>query len=86
MIDKMANVHSGAKIAKDVKVEAFATIYEDVEIGSGSWIGPNTVIMNGARIGKNVTCSYDADNFTKINPSRSFRDYENLFGSGHVTR
>ena len=54
MIDKMANVHSGAKIAKDVKVEAFATIYEDVEIGSGSWIGPNAVIMNGARIGKNV--------------------------------
>jgi UDP-N-acetylglucosamine acyltransferase len=54
MIDKMANVHSGAKIAKDVKVEAFATIYEDVEIGSGSWIGPNVVIMNGARIGKNV--------------------------------
>ena len=54
MIDKMANIHSGAKIAKDVKVEAFATINEDVEIGSGSWIGPNTVIMNGARIGKNV--------------------------------
>ena len=50
----MANVHPGAKIAKDVKVEAFATIYEDVEIGSGSWIGPNAVIMNGARIGKNV--------------------------------
>jgi UDP-N-acetylglucosamine acyltransferase len=54
MIDKMANVHPGAKIAKDVKVEAFASIYEDVEIGEGSWIGPNTVIMNGARIGKNV--------------------------------
>ena len=54
MIDKMANIHKGAKLAKDVKVEAFATIYEDVEIGSGSWIGPNTVIMNGARIGKNV--------------------------------
>lgn len=50
----MANIHPGAKIAKDVKVEAFATIYEDVEIGEGSWIGPNTVIMNGARIGKNV--------------------------------
>jgi UDP-N-acetylglucosamine acyltransferase len=54
MIDKMANIHPGAKIASDVKVEAFATIYEDVEIGSGCWIGPNTVIMNGARIGKNV--------------------------------
>jgi UDP-N-acetylglucosamine acyltransferase len=54
MIDKMANVHPGAKIAKDVKIDAFATIYKDVEIGSGSWVGPNTVIMNGARIGKNV--------------------------------
>jgi len=54
MISKQANVHPGAKIAEDVKVDAFATIYEDVEIDSGSWIGPNTVIMNGARIGKNV--------------------------------
>jgi len=54
MIDKLANVHQGARIAEDVKVEAFATIYEDVEIGAGSWIGPNAVIMNGARIGKNV--------------------------------
>ena len=54
MIDKLSNVHKGAKIADDVVVEAFATIYEDVEIGSGSWIGPNVVIMNGARLGKNV--------------------------------
>jgi UDP-N-acetylglucosamine acyltransferase len=54
MISKQANVHTGAKIADDVKIDAFASIYEDVEIGSGSWIGPNAVIMNGARIGKNV--------------------------------
>jgi UDP-N-acetylglucosamine acyltransferase len=54
MINKLSNVHKGAKIADDVVVEAFATVYEDVEIGSGSWIGPNAVIMNGARIGKNV--------------------------------
>jgi UDP-N-acetylglucosamine acyltransferase len=54
MISKLANIHPRAKLAKDVKVEAFATVYEDVEIGSGSWIGPNVVIMNGARIGKNV--------------------------------
>ncbi|MEN8201813.1 MAG: acyl-ACP--UDP-N-acetylglucosamine O-acyltransferase [Bacteroidota bacterium] len=54
MIDKMSNVHKGAKIADNVVVEAFASIYEDVEIGSGSWIGPNAVIMDGARIGKNV--------------------------------
>ena len=54
MIDKLANIHPGASIADDVKIEAFATIYEDVEIGAGSWIAPNAVIMNGARIGKNV--------------------------------
>ncbi len=54
MINKLSNVHKGAKIADDVVVEAFATVYEDVEIGPGSWIGPNAVIMNGARIGKNV--------------------------------
>lgn len=54
MINKLANVHKGAKVASDVIVEPFATIYKDVEIGSGCWIGPNVVIMNGARIGKNV--------------------------------
>lgn len=54
MISKLANIHSGAKIADDVEVEAFATVYENVEIGTGCWIGPNAVIMNGARIGKNV--------------------------------
>ena len=54
MINKLSNVHKGAKIADDVIVEAFATVQEDVEIGAGTWIGPNTVIMNGARIGKNV--------------------------------
>lgn len=54
MINKLANVHKGAKVASDVIVEPFSTIYEDVEIGDGCWIGPNVVIMNGARIGKNV--------------------------------
>lgn len=48
-----ANVHPGAKIAKGVTIEPFATIYEDVEVGEGTWIGPNAVLMDGARIGKN---------------------------------
>ncbi|NNE26281.1 MAG: acyl-ACP--UDP-N-acetylglucosamine O-acyltransferase [Saprospiraceae bacterium] len=48
-----ANIHPDAKIAADVKVEAFATIQKDVEIGEGSWIGPNVVIFDGVRIGKN---------------------------------
>ena len=54
MINKLANVHAGAKVADNVVIEPFSTIYEDVEIGPGCWIGPNVVIMNGARIGKNV--------------------------------
>ena len=49
----MAYIHPNARIADDVKIEAFAWIGEDVEIGSGTWIGPNAVIMDGARIGKN---------------------------------
>ena len=48
-----ANIHPEAKLASDVKVEAFATIHKDVEIGEGSWIGPNVVIFDGVRIGKN---------------------------------
>lgn len=48
-----ANIHPGARIAKGVVVEPFATIYENVEIGEGCWVGPNAVIMDGARIGKN---------------------------------
>jgi UDP-N-acetylglucosamine acyltransferase len=50
-----ANVHPGARIAKGVVIEPFATIGEDVEIGENSWIGPNAVIMDGARLGK--SCS-----------------------------
>ena len=49
----MAYIHPNARIAEDVKIEAFAWIGEDVEIGSGTWIGPNVTIMDGARIGKN---------------------------------
>jgi len=49
----LTNIHSNAKIGKNVKIDPFATIYEDVEIGDNSWVGSNAVIMNGARIGKN---------------------------------
>ena len=53
MNQPLAYIHPNARIAEDVKIEAFAWIGEDVEIGSGTWIGPNAVIMDGARIGKN---------------------------------
>ena len=41
MNQPLAYIHPNARIADDVKIEAFA------------WIGPNAVIMDGARIGKN---------------------------------
>lgn len=53
MNQPLAYVHPGAKIAKNVVIEPFATIFNDVEIGEGTWIGPNVTIMEGARIGKN---------------------------------
>ena len=53
MNQPLAYIHPNARIAEDVKIEAFAWIGEDVEISSGTWIGPNAVIMDGARIGKN---------------------------------
>ena len=52
MNQPLAYIHPNARIADDVKIEAFAWIGEDVEIGAGTWIGPNAVIMDGARIGK----------------------------------
>ena len=55
MISPLSNIHPGAKLGKDVKVDAFTTIEEDVIIGDGTWIGPNVTIFNGARIGKNCS-------------------------------
>jgi UDP-N-acetylglucosamine acyltransferase len=49
----LSNIHPGAKIGKNVKIDSFATIAEDVEIGEGTWIGPNVTVMDGAKIGKN---------------------------------
>ncbi len=53
MTQPVANIHSNAKLGKNVKVEPFATIYEDVEIDDDTWIGPNVILMPGTRIGKN---------------------------------
>jgi len=53
MIQPLAYVNPGAKIASNVVVEPFVTIHKNVEIGEGTWIGSNVTIMEGARIGKN---------------------------------
>jgi len=52
-MNQLVNVHSNARIGKNVIIESFATIQADVEIGDGTWIGPGAVIMDGSRIGKN---------------------------------
>jgi UDP-N-acetylglucosamine acyltransferase len=53
MIQPLAYVNPGAKLADTVVIEPFVTIHKNVEIGEGTWIGSNVTIMEGARIGKN---------------------------------
>lgn len=52
MIQPLAHIHPGAKIAANVEIGPFTTIHDNVEIGEGTWIGSNVTIMEGARIGK----------------------------------
>ena len=53
MIQPLAYVNPGAKIADTVVIEPFVTIHKNVEIGEGTLVGSNVTIMEGARIGKN---------------------------------
>lgn len=53
MIHKLTDIHSDAKIGKNVTIEAFTSISPNVVIGDNTWIGSNVTIMDGARIGKN---------------------------------
>ncbi len=51
MISPKADIHTDAKIGKNVTIGAFASISADVEIGDNTVIMPNVTIMDGARIG-----------------------------------
>ena len=53
MIHPTAIIHSGARLADDVQVGAYALIGEHVEIGAGCSIGPHAVIAGHTRIGRN---------------------------------
>jgi UDP-N-acetylglucosamine acyltransferase len=53
MIHHLANIHSDAKIGKNVNIDAFTSVSKNVEIGDSTWVGSNVTIMEGARIGKN---------------------------------
>jgi UDP-N-acetylglucosamine acyltransferase len=58
VISPLAYVHPDARLAEDVKVEAFVFIDKDVEIGEGSHIMSHASIIGGTVIGKN-TSVYD---------------------------
>ena len=51
-IHQTAIVHSGAKIAQDVKIGPYAIIGENVEIGEGTEVGAHAVIEGWTKIGK----------------------------------
>jgi len=51
-IHPTAQIHQDAKLADDVRVEAFSIIGPNVEIGAGSWVGPHVVINGHTRMGK----------------------------------
>jgi UDP-N-acetylglucosamine acyltransferase len=51
MIHPSAIVHSGAKLAPDVKIGPYAIIGEHVEIGSGTTIGSHSIVTGYTRIG-----------------------------------
>lgn len=53
MISPLAQIHSGAKIADNVTIDAFSVIYDNVTIGEGTHIMPNVTIFSGTTIGKN---------------------------------
>lgn len=52
-ISDKSNIHPGAKIGKNVEVDAFASIHDGAIIGDGCWIGSNAVIFSGVTIGEN---------------------------------
>lgn len=54
MISPLAYVHPDARLAEDVKVDAFVFIDKDVEIGSGCHIMSHASIIGGTTLGKNV--------------------------------
>ena len=53
MIDPLARVHPGARLAPDVRVGPWTSIGEDVEIGAGSIIGSHCMLKGPMRIGAN---------------------------------
>ncbi len=54
LISPLAYVHPDARLADDVRVDAFAYIDANVEIGSGCHIMSHASVIGGTKIGKNT--------------------------------
>lgn len=72
LIHPSAQVHPDAKLAGDVRVEAFSVIGPNVEIGAGSWIGPHVVINGHTRLGSDNKIFQ----FCSIGEEPQHRDYK----------
>ena len=53
MISPLAQIHTGARIANNVRIDAFSVIDDNVSIGEGTHVMPNVTILSGTNIGKN---------------------------------
>jgi len=53
VISPLASVHPDAKIAGNVRIDAFAVVEHDTVLGDGSWIMSGGHVMAGSRLGKN---------------------------------
>ncbi len=52
MISPLAQIHPGARIGDNVRIDAFSVIDDNVEIGDGTHIMPNVSIFSGTTIGQ----------------------------------
>ncbi|MGA1397224.1 MAG: acyl-ACP--UDP-N-acetylglucosamine O-acyltransferase, partial [Schleiferiaceae bacterium] len=53
MVSPLASVHPDAKIAGNVRIDAFAVVEHDTVLGDGTWIMSGGHVLAGSRLGKN---------------------------------
>ena len=53
MISPLASIHPDAKVAGNVRVDAFAVVEHDTVLGEGTWIMSGGHVLAGSRLGKN---------------------------------
>jgi UDP-N-acetylglucosamine acyltransferase len=53
VISPLASVHPDAKVAGNVRIDAFAVVEHDTVLGDGTWIMSGSHVLAGSRLGKN---------------------------------